>query len=548
VFNDVESDVMKKSELTYVYLFFLLVYLLTCSGHIGGDGFISYLTTKSIVEDGDIDFMNVGEDFGVRELVPNVKKVHDTALDRRAAGHEHFYSYYGMFVPFLYLPFYLAGLLAAFFVPGIHPDYATVFFVSLANCFVTALTCLYVFLFSYRFSGSRRLSFFAALIFGFGTFVFAYAAKSGFSEPILGLSLFAACYHAYVFREGSPRIHLIISGIYAGIALTTKFYIVFSIFILGLYILYIIKDRRERLKDLAAFAVSFGFFALVFLFFNWFRFGSIFETGYTTPEVLGPQDLYLRMYDGSIINTIGRIFALLLSPGKGLVFYAPVILLAIAGFSGFFKRHRDEALLFLGMFLVSFGLIMSLTIWHGGGWGSRYLYQVVPFIVIPALMIPSGETLIRRLKVFLILGLLVQFPSIIMNHYQFEKFTDENNIYRYRHHLPQFSPIVGGYAQFFSRVNRIFTGESLKYPATYRQYPETREYTLSMFITNHDMISMEGYDRFDLWINNSWDALEGKGGAVKAAVVLAALIMLAALYVVWKKLRYIVYGEPHASS
>ena len=55
------------ASLASVFLFFLSILLLTCSGHIGGDGMFVYYTAESLVLDVDFDLSNVKPEFPGKE-------------------------------------------------------------------------------------------------------------------------------------------------------------------------------------------------------------------------------------------------------------------------------------------------------------------------------------------------------------------------------------------------------------------------------------------------------------------------------------------------
>ena len=79
------------------------------------------------------------------------------------------------------------------------------------------------------------------------------------------------------------------------------------------------------------------------------------------------------------------LYGLLLSPGKSVLLYAPPLVLALAGVVPFVRRHGLAAAPFIAvtvLYLVVFG---SKGVWHGGGWGPRYLVPAVPFAACLAL-------------------------------------------------------------------------------------------------------------------------------------------------------------------
>ena len=79
------------------------------------------------------------------------------------------------------------------------------------------------------------------------------------------------------------------------------------------------------------------------------------------------------------------LLSLLVSSGKGLLWYAPPLALAVAGAVPFARRHGGAAFLpfaATATYLIVFG---SKGNWHGGGWGSRYVVPMVPFASVLSL-------------------------------------------------------------------------------------------------------------------------------------------------------------------
>ena len=83
---------------------------------------------------------------------------------------------------------------------------------------------------------------------------------------------------------------------------------------------------------------------------------------------------------------------LLVSPGKGLIAYAPPTAIAIAGVIPFILRHRAAAFLPVAAPLVYLLVFGSKGNWHGGGWGPRYLVPMVPFAMVLALPVLARAT------------------------------------------------------------------------------------------------------------------------------------------------------------
>ncbi|MBI3970045.1 MAG: hypothetical protein HY332_02040 [Chloroflexi bacterium] len=88
------------------------------------------------------------------------------------------------------------------------------------------------------------------------------------------------------------------------------------------------------------------------------------------------------------------LYGLLLSPGKSVFLYAPPIVLAALGAPAFVRRQRAGAFLFVAVPVVYLLVFAGKEVWHGGGWGPRYLVPAVPFAACLAL--PLVERMVSR--------------------------------------------------------------------------------------------------------------------------------------------------------
>lgn len=112
------------------------------------------------------------------------------------------------------------------------------------------------------------------------------------------------------------------------------------------------------------------------------------------------------------------LYGLLLSPGKGLFYYAPPLLLSLAGLPFFLRRHGRAGFIFVAAPLLYLLVYGSKGVWHGGGWGPRYLVAALPLMavwslpVLETLALPKGRrgvTWLRRGAAGLLAaGILVQ--------------------------------------------------------------------------------------------------------------------------------------------
>jgi len=115
---------------------------------------------------------------------------------------------------------------------------------------------------------------------------------------------------------------------------------------------------------------------------------------------------------------------LLLSPGKGLLWYTPALLLLALAIGPFRRRFPAPTLLFAiicGGYLLFYS---NVNYWHGDpAWGPRYLYATLPYLILPL-----GEVFGRwrgygrpRRAVLvgvLALSFLVQFSAVTVSYWR----------------------------------------------------------------------------------------------------------------------------------
>jgi hypothetical protein len=116
--------------------------------------------------------------------------------------------------------------------------------------------------------------------------------------------------------------------------------------------------------------------------YNALIFGSPFATGYGANP-------------GSTLTNplLQGAFGLLLSPGKGLLWYAFPIVLTFFGWVPFARKHLPEAVFIVVLSLSVLVLFSLYSFWPGdGSWGPRYLTPALPFLLLPILPVVQWAT------------------------------------------------------------------------------------------------------------------------------------------------------------
>ncbi len=264
----------------------------------------------------------------------------------------------------------------------------TIFGTGLANAATGGATVAVTFLLAVELGYPLLVGLLTAACLGSATLM-AHYASTFLSEPLSALcltvtllGLLKAKGKGSVKGQVPGRWWLAISGFAAGLAVATKLAHVVIVVPFFLWAA-VLGWRGSRHRGLIRYPLYWSFCFSVWLAaigaYNWSRFGSFFETGYGGEA-------------GNFTTTFAVGFlGLIASPAKGIFWYCPVLLLALVGARGFWRRDRDCALAILAASASWLLLISRYYQWYGGGsWGPRFLVPLLPLWILPV-----GEVLSR---------------------------------------------------------------------------------------------------------------------------------------------------------
>ena len=266
----------------------------------------------------------------------------------------------------------------------------------LVNPLLTALTGALLYRAGLRMEWSRRTALITALTFGLATLAWPYS-QTMFSDPVCAMGLFGAFYGLLSYSQTRRKRYLLAGGIAWGFAylarvvnlITLPLYIV----ALGVAVAYGVGLAGRRRLSLAvvlrlmlrrhwrpfvSFLVPVVVAGFVSLWWNWARYGSMWDSGYVETERFNAVWLF-------------GISGLLVGPGRGLISIARP------------AACRLGAVWFYGASLVFICAALSAIcaglrqwyMWHGGVAGARAFVPIIPFL---ALLRPSPDAWLVRGK------------------------------------------------------------------------------------------------------------------------------------------------------
>lgn len=344
-----------------VAVFLLGLYLLTFSGHFHSiDEFAAHATIESIVREGDLSV----EQFRWAE---NWKPTH-VAIGRNQTP----YSKRGIGYSLVFLPFWVLGRLLN--GPGLVQMTA---FAAVGATVATALLLMWT---TEHLGASPHRAAAIGLLYGLASPAWPYG-RFHLSEPFTALSWTAALW--LIVRDRDRRnLHRtgLLNGLIVGAGVLVHRANFVALIVLGVWFAGrgMRGSTEKRWRGALGFVIGALPALLVLAGLNALRYGTTLTTGYTSTE------------ERFIFDYVRSIPGLLISPGKGIIWFAPAAVLGLAGWHRFWKEHRPVAVLVLAWCLGALGVYGGWFMWWGGwSWGPRYLVPIVPLLLIPLIWYPT---------------------------------------------------------------------------------------------------------------------------------------------------------------
>ncbi|MBI5950913.1 MAG: hypothetical protein HY865_04600 [Chloroflexi bacterium] len=165
-----------------------------------------------------------------------------------------------------------------------------------------------------------------------------------------------------------------------------------------------LKSAWEKKSIWSVWGILLGGLGLAL--FNWIRFASPFDFGY------GEATFLFHMRDG--------LYGILLSPGRSVFLYSPILTLAVPG--AWFFHKKEKRLTLVALWTVASYILMAAAWqnWDGGwSWGSRLLTPILPllgFLSAPAIDSAWGRRGDSAVVLILaLLGLGIQLVALAAN-------------------------------------------------------------------------------------------------------------------------------------
>jgi len=412
-----------------VFMVLLAAFTATFSGLPDNpDAEVEFQTTSALARNGTLALGGTPEAQAILENRFSVRK--------GGPGRENeYFSWFGVGQAVVGLPFYYVGSGLTALFPEFEErhrqttaygfprsEYFQHLVVGWRNPLLTALTGALIVLVSRHIGTKRRYAWIVGLTYGFCTFAWPQA-RSTLSGVQATFFLFASYLMLLVSSEDIERYQRprafapILFGVCLGMAFLTRVILAPAVAVLAFSYIWMLVSgwRRTRRKGfpvrelLMGYGPALALFGL-FLWINDARFGDPLQTGY------GSAEQYVSGHLGQ------GLFYLLFSPGAGLIWMAPGVLLALYWFQKQFERSNLRRFVMLIALSLAVAIPPAmLTGWHGAHtYGPRYLLPLLPFLWIG--VGPTLDALHEKpvagfvAKLLLALGLFTSLPGVLVDY------------------------------------------------------------------------------------------------------------------------------------
>lgn len=336
------------------------IYILLGPGKIStSDSLRMFHVTKSIVEHGTAEIP-----------AEHVDGTSVQGVDGR------YYSNYGILKSLVNVPAYYCGVKVSEWWPRFPKENTTQFFVSQINPIISSGVAVALFSLCCILGLSRRMGVFVSLVYGFASIAFPYA-KDDMSEPLATWMLILGFNEAIRFEKGAGSSHAIVSALFFGLSVATRHVLATAPILVGMGLIYsFFRNRRPSKEGLLWYFGILGSTAILLGWFNYIRFGSFTDTGYN--KYLGGHSGFNFTNLSAMLNAFA---ALVLSPGRGILFYMPYLIVAPLGFCAVFRSNRFATSMMVLAFGANFFVVSGFKYFDGAwSWGPRLLLPFLPLL------------------------------------------------------------------------------------------------------------------------------------------------------------------------
>jgi hypothetical protein len=264
-------------------------------------------------------------------------------------------------------------------------------------------------------------------------------------EPLTTIVYLAAFLFLMKYKNRHTRKWLLLCGCCTGLALIVRPDAPFFILGISIGVLILLYKKYRNKKKLWPIArEGFIFLAPLILFFaiyayyNYARFGDIFELGYATKaqEVTKSEGEGRAFRIKSFGGTLQGFAGMWIIPCRSIFFINPVLFFVFWALKDFWKKFRFEFII-LGIIFILYVLLYSNRGPEGfpgsSAWGVRYMVPVISFMVIVMgifveKIIKKGNILLKIFIAIFALSVVLQCIGVSNSYIHIQSYLEEHVI------------------------------------------------------------------------------------------------------------------------
>ena len=308
-------------------------------------------------------------------------------------GHDGlYYSPWYPLLSLLAVPFVFLGIAAGKLV-GLSGHYASAVSASILPILLTGVTASATMLLAIRLGSTARRACLVAVYATFGSVALTYA-RTFFAEPLLATLIVCGMY----FAIGGGRKQTIAASACSALAILAKPAGAAVGPVLAAY--YLVKRRSPMESMMPLLGTFVG--GCLYAVYNYIRSGDPFTL---PPTVSTGWCFDVRSFPEGLLG-------LLFSPGRGLIWFCPAVVVGLAGYRHLSRDKRPDGNLILAMFAAMLCLHAFYVYWSGGwAWGPRFLLPVTPgLFALAAFAAGRWKQLLTLLS---LIGFIISAPTLL---------------------------------------------------------------------------------------------------------------------------------------
>lgn len=240
---------------------------------------------------------------------------------------------------------------------------------------LSAILSVLVYKISKHISEDKNKGIITALLFSFGTIFFIYSTEWD-SRVLATFFSFMSFYLLFKARLTGRTCFIFLAGLLSGIAVTMEYMQVVILFILGIYLLTFIRDKR-----IIYFIIG-AILPLIFmLIYHYALFENPLKTGYDFRQ---SEDKNVATNAFSSFS-FSNLWSYTLSPKYGIFFYMPLLLLCVYGIYLGIKTKKEYWREWLVVAFIALAYLIIVSSFKSESpctFGPRYLLGIIPFLFI----------------------------------------------------------------------------------------------------------------------------------------------------------------------